>query len=109
MYPVFFQVDLDYPRSLMDDHNGFPCCPEPTVVTFDMLSKIQQEDLIALRGEKAARKYKVTKLVASFKPKEKYVVHIQALATYLQLGLRLKKVWRCFSFVHDKFIKKYVE
>ena len=69
-----FEVDLEYPQSLWEEHNDYPLAPERIKLS------------------------KVEKLVSSFLPKEKYVVHYKSLKQYLEMGLILKKVYREIKF-----------
>ena len=65
-----FEVDLEYPQSLWKEHNDYPLAPERL--------KINEVD----------------KLISSFLPKKKYVLHYKNLKQYLEMGLVLKKVHR---------------
>ena len=79
-----FEVDLEYPQSLWEEHNDYPLA----------------SDRIKLG--------KVEKLVSSFLPKEKYVVHYKSLKQYLEMGLILKKVHRGIKFYQSAWMKPYI-
>ena len=79
-----FEVDLEYPSSLWEEHNDYPLAP----------------DRIKLD--------KVEKLVSSFLPKEKYVVHYKSLKQYIEMGLVLKKVHRGIKFYQSRWMEPYI-
>lgn len=54
-------------------------------------------------------KYKSKKLCATFQDREKYAVHYTNLKTYLELGLKLKKVHRVLAFTQTYFLREYIE
>ena len=62
-----FEVDLEYPEKLWDQHNDYPLALEKL--------KIDTTE----------------KLVDSFLPKSNYVLHYQNLKQYLSLGMKLRK------------------
>ena len=51
----------------------------------------------------------VDKLISSFLPKKKYVVHYRNLQQYLEMGLVLKKVHRGIQFYQSTWIKTYIK
>ena len=55
------------------------------------------------------KRYKSTKLLSTFYPREKYVVHLENLQYYLQKGLILKKIHRAVTFTQKPFLKKFIE
>ena len=62
----FIEVDIDYPKELLNLHEDLPFLPETKKVN------------------------KVEKLICSVEDKEKYVIHIRALEQALNHGLVLK-------------------
>ena len=62
-----FEVDLEYPKSLWEEHNDYPLAPEKLKIN------------------------KVEKLVSTFLPKTNYVLHYKNLKQYLEEGMILKK------------------
>ena len=69
------EVDVDYPKSLHDQHNDLPFLPERMKIG------------------------KAEKLVPNLNnKKKKYIVHIKALDQALKHGLVLKKVHRAIKF-----------
>ena len=72
-----FEVDLEYPSSLWEEHNDYPLAPERLKID------------------------NVEKRVSSFHPKKNYVLHYKNLKQYLEEGMILKKVHRgIFSISH---------
>ncbi|GFT46277.1 uncharacterized protein TNCV_3126521 [Trichonephila clavipes] len=68
------EVDLEYPSDLHDKHSDFPLAPE----------------------NKPPPNCKEPRLLATLKPKTKYVLHYSNLKLYLKLGLVLKKKFIAF-------------
>ena len=62
-----FEVDLEYPQSLWEEHNDYPLAPEKIKIN------------------------KVDKLVSTFLPKTHYVLHYKNLKQYLEEGMISKK------------------
>ena len=83
--PCILEVDLEYPKNLHDLHNDYPLAPERVVVNG------------------------VEKLIPNLNDKNKYVIHHEALKQYLDLGLRLTKVYRGIKFREEPFMKRYIE
>lgn len=94
-----FDVDLHYPKSLHDLHNGYALAPENMSVRNDMLNAWQQE------GRKDAG---CEKLITSFYDKKNYVVNYRLLKLYLQLGLKITKVHRVLQYQQSNFMESYI-
>ena len=76
----FLEVDVDFPKILFNSHEDLPFLP------------------------KREKLEKVEKLVCSIEGKEKYVIHIR-----LNLGLKLKKVYRVIQFNQREWLKTYID
>ena len=81
------EVDLEYPKELLELHNDYPLAPDKIEIEREMLSDYQV---------KIADVYNISignvkKLVPIFFDKERYVIHYENLQVYLRLGLELKK------------------
>lgn len=100
-----FEVDMEYPKELHDDHNDYPLAPESFKIEQDMLSPYQKELLTRL-GMKEGY---YTKLVPNLFDKEKYVLHYRNLQLYLSLGMKLTKVHRVLSFKQSPWLKAYID
>ena len=79
-----FEVDLVYPPELWKSHNDYPLAPE----------------MVKVNG--------VEKLIGSFKPRKKYVVHYRNLKMYLEMGMILSAVHRGISFQETPWMKGYI-
>ncbi|KAL9965086.1 hypothetical protein ACROYT_G028833 [Oculina patagonica] len=102
---LILEVDLEYPNELHDLHNDYPLGPEKVKVTEDMLSDYCKT---------IANKYKIStglvyKLIPNLNNKEKYVLHYRNLQLYLDLGMKLKKVYRVLEFTQSPWLKQYID
>ena len=79
-----FEVDLEYPKSLWEEHNDYPLAPERI--------KIDNAD----------------KLISSLLPKTHYVLHYKNLKQYLEEGMILKKVHRGIKFNQSCWMEPYI-
>ena len=84
-YGYMFEVDLDYPKELHDDHNDYPLAPQNVEID------------------------KVHKLVPTLFNREKYVLHYRNLQQYLQLGMKLTKIHRIIRFKQRAWLKEYID
>lgn len=101
-----FEVDLEYPSNLHKSHSSFPLAPEHLNITENDLSPYATECHKQLTRK---TKYKSKKLCATFNTRKNYVVHYMNLKTYLQLGMKLKKIKRVLSFKQEPFLKTYID
>ena len=102
---LILEVDLEYPKELHNLHNDYPLGPEKVKVTKDMLSDYCKN---------IADKYNIStglvhKLIPTLNDKEKYVLHYRNLQSYLNLGLKLKKVHRVLEFNQSPWLKQYID
>ena len=97
-----FDVDLDYPEELHDEHNCYPLAPENT-------NPVESRFMKAIREKYDLDLSKEKKLIPNLNNKKNYVVHYRNLQLYLQLGLKLKKVHRVLQFKQSPWLKKYIE
>ena len=79
-----FEVDLEYPSELWDQHNDYPLAPER----------------LNIDG--------VEKLICHFKPRKNYVVHFVNLQQYLEMGMILTAVHRGISFNQSAWMEPYI-
>ena len=84
-HPCILEVDLEYPKELHNPHNEYPLAPERIKIA------------------------KCEKLVPTLSSKKKYVVHHEALKTYVMLGLIVKKVHRGIRFEERTWLKSYID
>ena len=64
---IFFEVDIDYPKELLNLHKDLPFLPESKKVN------------------------KVEKLICDIEDNKKYVIHIRTLKQAINNGLRLNR------------------
>ena len=79
-------MNLEYPIELHDTHSDYPLAPESVKVNYDMLSPFQKQ----LYPENHAPN---EKLIPNLYNKEKYILHYRNLKQYLELGMKIKKVF----------------
>jgi hypothetical protein len=82
-----FEVDLDYPAHLHDQHDKLPFCPE----------------------NKPTKNCKLNKLILDLHNKRNYIIHHRNLIQCLENGLILKKVHRVLTFKQSAWLKPYIE
>ena len=97
----FAEVDFEYPDELHDKHNDFPLAPE------SMIPKQWSEYMCSVGSldRNDDPKYsKVPKLIPNLNDKENYVIHHQALKTYLKT-----KIHKALKFKESAWMKPYIE
>ena len=99
-----FEVDLEYPPELHDEHNSYPLAPESTQVPEEWMSPYQQ----ALARELNLGKDRTQKLLLTLRDKTKYVLHYRNLQLYLGLGMKLKRVHNVLAFDQKDWMKSYI-
>ena len=90
----FFQVDLEYPEVLHNDHDDYPLAPIKLKIESHRLSQYQQRLVdqlgLILNGNE--------KLCLTLDTRVKYICHYTSLKLYLSLGLKLKKIHKILEF-----------
>ncbi|TLY46985.1 MAG: hypothetical protein E6K54_07675 [Gammaproteobacteria bacterium] len=76
------EVDINYPENVRRDHSDLPLCPH------------HDEQL---------------GLIASFRPREKYVVHLDVVRYAISKGLEVTRVHRAIKFKESNWLVGYVE
>ena len=99
-----YEVDLEYPEELHDDHSDYPLAPEKLKIKKDMYS-IYQLELAEKIGNNLTE---YEKLVPNLMNKEKYVIHGQLLKLYMELGLKLKRVYRVIQFNQSAWLEPFI-
>ena len=102
---LILEVDLEYPKELHNIHNDYPLASEKVKVSRDMLSNYCKS---------IADKYNIStglvhKLIPTLNNKEKYVLHYRNLQLYLDLGLKIIKVYRALEFNQSPWLKQYID
>ena len=79
-----FEVDLEYPTGLWEEHNDYPMAPERIKVK------------------------NVEKLICHFRKRKNYVAHYRNLRQYLENGIRITAVHRGISFFQSPWMEPYI-
>lgn len=82
-----FEVDLDYPSEIHNNHNCLPFCPE----------------------NKLPPGGKQIKLIADLNPKRNYIIHLRQLKLCLEQGLKITKIHRVLSFTQRRWLEPYIQ
>ena len=96
-----YEVDLNYPTKLHNQHDDYPLAPESLVIDREMYSPTQQ----SVFPESIQQK----KLRPNLRNKTRYVVHYRNLKLYVQLGLVITKVHRVLTFKQSPWLKAYID
>lgn len=102
-----FEVDLDYPTYLHDDHNDLPFCPQSKLPPNPSPFTRQQFAMYGSCAESAL--FRTPKLILDLMDKKNYVIHYRLLKLALKHGLVLAKVHRVMSFKQSKWLKDYID
>lgn len=105
-FGYFVEVDLDYPLSIQEKTSTFPLCPQNIDITYEMLSPYQKDLLKKIYNR---TNYSSRKLTATFKPRNKIVLHALNLQLYLKLGMVLKNVYRVIKFTQAPLMKSWID
>ena len=81
-HSCILEVNLEYPDELHDLHSEYPLAPERIMVN------------------------NTKKLIPNLNNREKYVLHHTSLKQYLNLGLKLTKIYRGVKFLEGDWMKK---
>ena len=100
-----FEVDLDYPEELHDEHDQYPLAPEHYQIKEGELSSFQRG--MAVRY--GIKMNNTTKLCLTLHGKVKYKLHQKNLRQYLKHGMKLKKIHRVLRFKQEPWIRDYIE
>ena len=103
----FLEVDLSFPPAVQDLTFDLCLAPEKQDVSYDDLSPYAQELHDKCYPHLKGR-HKSTKLMATMKPRKRYVVHGENLAFYLSLGVQLDKVHRILTFEQEDFLASFI-
>ena len=79
------EVDLEYPLDLHDLHSDYPLAPDHLRIG------------------------RVEKLIPNLYRKENYVVHYEALRTYVKYGLKVTKIHRGIVYHDSTWMEPYIE
>ena len=100
-----FEVDMDYPPELHERDDDYPLAPETMTIEAAITGEKQHQLRAKYFG--AACPFS-RKLVCSFLPKRKYVVHGHLLRFYLDRGMKLVKIHRAVCFTASAYFEPYI-
>ena len=100
----FFEVDLEYPEHLHDNHDQYPLAPEHLEIKEEMLSEFQRKLAANLNVKVGGEK-----LCLTLMNKKNYICHYRNLKFYLEKGMKLKKVHRVLQFNQSPWIRDYIQ
>ena len=98
-YGYVFEVDLEYPKELHDEHDDLPFCAEKRKIKEEELSPFQKD---FLGDEKFMTS--VT-LITTLYDKKKYMIHERYLKLALDNGLKLLYIHNVIRFKQAKCMK----
>ena len=102
------EVDMIYPQNLHDDHNDFPLAPHRMKINQNMLSPYASQ-LAAQLAYNDNQPHLSDKLISTFLPRHRYVLHYRNLKYYIDHGLHITKVYRAISFRQRPWLKPYID
>ena len=103
----FVVVDLVFPPDVHDRLRQLPIIPELEEICYADLSPYSKEAVQKTYAN--PQQYKVKKLTASFRPKNRHVCHAALLKYYLSQGVQLVKVHHAYSFRQRPYAAKFIE
>ena len=99
------EVDLKYPKELLDLHNDYSPVPEKMKICPEMLSPYCKQLSEDLKLGSVA----VPKLVHNLNDKTKYIVHYRNLKLYLGLRIDLAEIHSVLAFQQSPWPKAYID
>ena len=99
------ELDLEYCKKLHDNHIDYPLAPEELEISSNMLPKYCSE----IANKYGIKVGGVNKLVPKLRDKVKYIVHYRNLQLYLELGIKLIKIYRILKFKQSSLLKEHIE
>ena len=99
------EVDLEYPQEMHDIHTDYPLPPEKINIPKEWLSKY----CLKIANTHNITTGKVKKIVPNLMNKNNYMVHYRNLQQCLELGMKLKKIYRILKFKQKDWMKPYID
>ena len=98
------EVDLEYPRKLLDIHNDYPLVPEKINIPKEWL----RDYCLKIANAHSITTGTVKKLGPNLMNKSNYVIHYRKLQQCIELGMKLKKIHRILKFKQKDWMKPYI-
>ena len=107
------EVDVEYPIEMHIAHEDLPFLSERKIKSTKSHSNYEFDE-ITRAHRKDYKTFNInpepdSKLIASVRDKNKYVLHISTLKQALCHGLRLSKVYRVIEFNQSAWLKPYID
>ncbi len=96
---------LVVPKEKHDYFSDYPPCPELGSVNENWLSPHQKK----LLTDNKIKLPKSEKLLLTLCAKDEYVIHYRLLKLYVNLGVKIDKVYQVVSFDQSPWLKNYIE
>ena len=99
------EVDLEYLQELHDIHNDYPLAPEKINIPKELLS----DYCLEIANAHNITTGKVKELVPNLINKNNYVIHYRNLQQCMELGMKLKKIYKMLKFKQKDWMKLYID
>ena len=101
-----YEVDLSIPKELHHRFKDYPIAPEIKSIPENNLSEYQK-----YLNNKLNVKYNENdkKLILDLLPKKNYKIYHKNLEYYMQLGIKVDKVYKILTFDEKDFLKEYTD
>ena len=96
------ECDLKYTKKCRNKTYKYPLAPEKMKIKKEELSDYQ----LNLLGDRPLGNEE--KLFLTLRDKEKYIIHDSILKKYIELGVKVIKVYRIISFEESNWLAKYI-
>ena len=100
-----FEVSLEYPEHLHDQHNDYPLAPEHVLPEYRHLSPLQKN---LAKQYNLPKNGNTKKLIPNLNDKKNYIVFGTALKLYLELGMRLTNIHRIMAFEQEAWLAPFI-
>ena len=100
-----FNVDIHIPEEKLEYLNGYCPCPELKEPTEDIISNFNKN---AYKSTHKGKFKSSKKLILDLCDKKDYIVHIDNLKFYLEIGCVITKINCYVSFDHSRWLEKYI-
>ena len=101
-----YEVNISIPKELHYKFKDYPLAPEIKSIQENNLSEYQK-----YLNDKLNIKYneKDKKLILDLLPKKNYKIYYKNLEYYMQLGIKVDKVYKILTFDEKYFLKEYID
>ena len=101
-----YEIDISIPKELHYKFKDYPLCPQIKSIQENNLSEYQK-----YLNNKLNIKYnqKDKKLILDLLPKKNHKIYYKNLEYYMQLGIKIDKVYKILTFDEKDFLKEYID